>query len=52
MFIGGRVIISAAGPFGKITGIALVQELAHPRLRPYVGTAYYANYYVGQTVAA
>ncbi|KDN70328.1 hypothetical protein CSUB01_11580 [Colletotrichum sublineola] len=52
MFIGGRVIIGAAGPFGKITGIALVQELAHPRLRPYVGTAYYANYYVGQVVAA
>ncbi|KAF5640163.1 hexose transporter [Fusarium sp. NRRL 25303] len=51
-FIGGRVIIGAAGPFGKITGIALLQELAHPRLRPYVATAYYSNYYVGQIVAA
>jgi len=51
-FIGGRVIIGAAGPFGKITGIALVQELAHPRLRPYVATAYYSNYYFGQIAAA
>lgn len=51
-FIGGRVIIGAAGPFGKITGIALLQELAHPRLRPYVATAYYSNYYVGQIAAA
>lgn len=51
-FIGGRVIIGAAGPFGKITGIALLQEIAHPRLRPYVATAYYSNYYVGQIAAA
>lgn len=52
MFIGGRVIIGAAGPFGKITGIALLQEIAHPRLRPYVATAYYSNYYFGQIAAA
>jgi MFS family permease len=52
MFIGGRVIIGAAGPFGKITGIALLQELAHPRLRPYVATAYYSNYYFGQIAAS
>lgn len=51
-FIGGRVIIGAAGPFGKITGIALLQEIAHPRLRPYVATAYYSNYYFGQIAAA
>ncbi|KAI1344255.1 general substrate transporter [Xylariaceae sp. FL0016] len=51
-FIGGRVVIGAAGPFGKITAIALLQELAHPRLRPYVATAYYSNYYVGQIAAA
>ncbi|KAG7107194.1 Lactose permease like protein [Verticillium longisporum] len=51
-FIGGRVIIGAAGPFGKITGIAMLQELAHPRLRLYVATAYYSNYYFGQITAA
>lgn len=51
-FIGGRVIIGAAGPFGKITGIALIQEIAHPRLRPYVATVYYSNYYFGQIAAA
>lgn len=51
-FIGGRVIIGAAGPFGKITGAALIQEISHPRLRPYIATAYYSNYYFGQIVAA
>lgn len=51
-FIGGRVVIGAAGPFGKITGIALLQEISHPRLRPYVATLYYSNYYFGQIVAA
>jgi MFS family permease len=51
-FIGGRVIIGAAGPFGKITAIALLQELAHPRLRPYIATAYYSNYYFGQIAAS
>ncbi|KAK4936141.1 hypothetical protein LTR10_022937 [Elasticomyces elasticus] len=52
MFIGGRVVIGAAGPFAKITAIALLQEIAHPRLRAYVATSYYSNYYFGQIVAA
>lgn len=51
-FIGSRVIIGAAGPFGKITAIALLQEIAHPRLRPYVATVYYSNYYFGQITAS
>lgn len=52
MFIAGRVLIGGAGPFGKTTAIALLQEIAHPRLRPILATAFYANYYVGSVAAA
>ncbi|PSK37359.1 High-affinity glucose transporter [Elsinoe australis] len=52
MFIGGRVLVGAAGPFGKITAIALLQEIAHPRLRPILATCYYSNYYFGSIAAA
>lgn len=52
MFIAGRVLVGAAGPFGKITGVALLHEIAHPRLRPIIGTSFYSNYYVGSIVAA
>ncbi|KAJ9613881.1 hypothetical protein H2200_002017 [Cladophialophora chaetospira] len=51
-FIAGRVLIGAAGPFGKITAIALLQEIAHPRLRPILSTSFYCNYYIGSTAAA
>ncbi|KAK5728536.1 hypothetical protein LTR15_001672 [Elasticomyces elasticus] len=52
MFIAGRVIVGAAGPFGKTTAIALLHEIAHPRLRPIVATSYYCNYYFGSIAAA
>lgn len=52
MFIAGRVLVGAAGPFGKITAIALLHEIAHPRLRPIVATCYYSNYYIGASAAA
>ena len=40
-FIAGRVLIGAAGPFGKTTAVALLHEIAHPRLRPIVATSFY-----------
>jgi MFS family permease len=69
MFIAGRTLVGAAGPFGKISAIgkhdddflisetdhllsALLHEIAHPRLRPVLATAYYANYYVGSLSSA
>lgn len=52
MFIAGRTLVGAAGPFGKITAIALMHEIAHPRLRPIVATCYYSNYYIGSLAAA
>jgi MFS family permease len=47
-----QVLVGAAGPFGKITAIALLHEIAHPRLRPIVATSFYCNYYIGSTAAA
>ncbi|VUC29053.1 unnamed protein product [Clonostachys rosea] len=52
MFIAGRVLIGAAGPFGKITAIALLQEIAHPRLRAILSCCFYSNYYFGSIAAA
>ena len=52
MFIAGRVLVGGAGPFGKITAVSLVQEIAHPRLRPILASSFYANYYLGSTIAA
>ncbi|OAA63401.1 General substrate transporter [Niveomyces insectorum RCEF 264] len=52
MFIAGRALIGCGGPFGKITAVALLQELAHPRLRPILSTSYYCNFYVGSVVSA
>ncbi|KAK3677010.1 hypothetical protein LTR78_003215 [Recurvomyces mirabilis] len=52
MFIAGRVLVGAAGPFGKITAIALLHEIAHPRLRGMVASSYYCNYYFGSIAAA
>jgi hypothetical protein len=52
MFIAGRVLIGAAGPFGKTTAIALLQEVAHPRLRPILSTCFYSNYYIGAAIAS
>ena len=43
-FIAGRVLVGAAGPFGKITAVALLHEIAHPRLRPIVATSFYCKY--------
>ncbi|KAI0098726.1 general substrate transporter [Nemania sp. FL0031] len=51
-FIGGRVLMGVAGSFGKITAIALLQEIAHPRLRPLLSCIFYANYYAGSITAA
>lgn len=52
MFIAGRALVGAAGPFGKTTAVALLQEIAHPRLRPILATCFYSNYYVGSIAAA
>jgi MFS family permease len=51
-FIAGRVLIGAAGPFGKTTAVALLHEIAHPRLRPIVATSFYSNYYIGSIASA
>ena len=52
MFIGGRVIIGWGGGMTKVVAPTLLQEIAHPRLRPRIAAYYYCNYYVGSVLSA
>ncbi|KAL2865085.1 putative MFS sugar transporter [Aspergillus lucknowensis] len=52
MFIAGRVLMGYAAGLDFITAIALLQEIAHPRLRAVLSCSFYSNYYVGSVVAA
>ncbi|OAA65646.1 General substrate transporter [Niveomyces insectorum RCEF 264] len=52
LFMGGRVLMGAAGAMGKMTSAVLLQEIAHPRLRPILTTSYFCNYYFGSIAAA
>jgi len=52
MYIGGRVVIGGGGGMVKVVAVALLQESAHPRLRPLAASIYYSLYYSGSIVAA
>jgi MFS family permease len=52
MFIGGRVVIGGGGGMIKAVAVALLQEIAHPRLRPVTASVYYALYYSGSVMSA
>jgi MFS family permease len=52
MYIAGRAIIGGGGGIIKAVAVALLQEIAHPRLRPVVAAIYYSLYYSGSTLAA
>ncbi|KAI9637786.1 general substrate transporter [Dioszegia hungarica] len=51
-FMGARVIIGTGGAITKVAAPALLQEIAHPRLRGTIGTLYYSFYYFGSLTAA
>ncbi|ETS76806.1 hypothetical protein PFICI_12193 [Pestalotiopsis fici W106-1] len=51
-FIGSRVILGTGGAITKVAAPALLQETAHPRLRPAMGNMYYGFYYVGSLLSA
>ncbi|CAK7212581.1 hypothetical protein SEUCBS140593_001551 [Sporothrix eucalyptigena] len=51
-FMGGRVLMGAAGAMGKMTSAVLLQEISHPRIRPILTTSYFCNYYFGSIAAA
>jgi MFS family permease len=47
-----RALLGLGGTFTKIGAPALLHEIAHPRLRPIVGTMYYGFYYTGSLTSA
>ncbi|RFU34788.1 hypothetical protein B7463_g1558, partial [Scytalidium lignicola] len=52
LFLRTIAAIVGAGPFGKMSAIALLQEIAHPRLRSILASSFYCNYYFGSIAAA
>ncbi|EEU33855.1 uncharacterized protein NECHADRAFT_55927, partial [Fusarium vanettenii 77-13-4] len=52
MWVAGRGIIGAGGGIAKVAAPALIQEIAHPRLRPMISCCYYPFFYFGSLLSA
>ncbi|KAI5449604.1 hypothetical protein NCC49_004534 [Naganishia albida] len=52
MWIAGRAIIGAGVGITKVAAPVLIQEIAHPRLRPILGSCYQTFAYIGSAVGA
>ncbi|KAF7133887.1 hypothetical protein CNMCM5793_005353 [Aspergillus hiratsukae] len=52
MWVAGRVIIGGGGGLAKVAAPALIQEIAHPRLRPMLACCYYPMFYFGALLSA
>jgi MFS family permease len=52
MYVGSRIILGFGGGMTKVVAPPLLQETAHPRLRPILASMYYALYYAGSILAA
>ncbi|GFF57333.1 hexose transporter protein [Aspergillus udagawae] len=52
MWCGGRAIIGAGVGMVKVAAPVLIQEIAHPRLRPILGSCYQTFAYIGAFFAA
>ncbi|PLB53259.1 general substrate transporter [Aspergillus steynii IBT 23096] len=52
MWIIGRVVIGGGGGLAKVAAPALIQEIAHPRLRPMIASCYYPFFYFGTLLSA
>lgn len=50
-FSGGRVLIGAGGAMTKVVAPALLQEIAHPRLRSVLASSYYGWFFLGAIVS-
>lgn len=48
----GRAIIGGGGGLAKVAAPALIQEIAHPRLRPMLASCYYPFFYFGALLSA
>lgn len=51
LLIGRRVMIGSAGAIAKVAALALLMEMAHPRLRPALGEIYYVLFYSGSLIS-
>ena len=52
MWIGGRATIGVGIGMAKVAAPVLIQETAHPRLRPILGSCYQTFAYIGGATAA
>ncbi|CAG8898346.1 unnamed protein product [Penicillium egyptiacum] len=52
MWLAGRAIMGAGGGIAKVATPALIQEIAHPRLRPMLACCYYPFFYFGSLLSA
>ncbi|UKZ91446.1 uncharacterized protein TrAFT101_006424 [Trichoderma asperellum] len=52
MWVTGRGIIGAGSGIAKVAAPALIQEIAHPRLRPMIASCYYPCFYFGSLLSA
>ncbi|KAH7006786.1 general substrate transporter [Ilyonectria destructans] len=52
MWVAGRAIMGAGGGIAKVAAPALIQEIAHPRLRPVLASCYYPFFYLGSLLSA
>ncbi|CAG7560654.1 unnamed protein product, partial [Fusarium equiseti] len=52
MWVAGRAIMGAGGGIAKVAAPALIQEIAHPRLRPMIAACYYPFFYFGSLLSA
>ncbi|KAF9266952.1 general substrate transporter [Marasmius fiardii PR-910] len=48
----GRVIMGSGGGIVKVAAPALLQEIAHPRLRPVLGAMYYGFFFTGSITSS
>jgi MFS family permease len=48
----GRIVIGGGSGISKVAAPALIQEIAHPRLRPMVASCYYPFFYFGSMLSA
>ncbi|KAJ4176364.1 hypothetical protein NW755_014453 [Fusarium falciforme] len=52
MWVAGRAVMGAGGGIAKVAAPALIQEIAHPRLRPMLASCYYPFFYFGSLLSA
>ncbi|KAH9875145.1 hypothetical protein J1614_004635, partial [Plenodomus biglobosus] len=52
MWVAGRIIIGAGSGIAKVAAPALIQEIAHPRIRPIIAACYYPCFYFGSLLSA